>query len=442
MNRLSLRLRSLILALLALMVFVPVTVLTLDRAYTSSLMQAKLSELRLMGLALVSAFELDGEVPVMPELLYEEQLNLPDSGYVGMIAYRGNVVWQSASALNYQIESPPPAPQVGEEAFHDTFHPGFDSEHTYFSYVFTAEFAGTNSFEPVHFYILNDKTAFAQERDAFLSTVWRGMLILSAGLLVLLIIGMNVVISPVRKLISEIRETAQGNQASLSRHYPSEFDGLKTSINQLIDSESEQRTRYKNSLGDLAHSLKTPLAVAMGARPLSPEGIEALTQIDTLIQRQLKRATAGQRSWQAAIEVSPVLDKIIAAMRKVHQQAGLTISVSCSPDCRFKGDETDLLEMLGNVIDNACKAAGRKVWVRGTTTHPWTKIVVEDDGPGISESDKQRLLSRGERLDSYSEGQGIGMAVVSDLLAIYGGQLRIGRSEHGGARIEMRLPAA
>ncbi|GGW75330.1 ATP-binding protein [Alteromonas halophila] len=442
MKNLSLRIRSIVLALVALLVFMPATVVTLDRAYTSSLMQAKLSELRLMGLALVSAFELDGEIPVMPELLYEEQLNLPDSGYIGMIAFRGKVVWQSASALNFPIQSPPPAPAIGEEAFHASFQPGFDSAHRYFSYVFTAEFAGDERFEPVHFYILNDKSAFDRERDTFLSTVWRGMLLLTAGLLVLLVIGMNVVLSPVRKLIDDIRNTARGRQDSLSRTYPSEFDGLKTSINQLINAEAEQRTRYKNSLGDLAHSLKTPLAVAMGARPLASEAKDALTQIDALIQRQLKRATAGQHSWQVAMPVAPTLRKVIAAMEKVHRQAALTIYNDCDNDCTFKGDKTDLLEILGNVLDNACKAATSAVWVKAACVSNWTVLVVEDDGPGISEEDKQRLLQRGERLDSYADGHGIGMAVVSDLLAIYGGLLRIDKSQHGGACIEIKLPAA
>lgn len=442
MKKLSLRVRSIVLALVAMMVFVPVTVITLDRAYTSSLTQAKLNELRLMGLALVSAFELDGEVPVMPELLYEEQLNLPDSGYVGMIAFRGKVVWQSASALNYQIQSSPPAPEVGEEAFMESFRPGFDTSHAYFSYVFTAEFAGGDSFEPVHFYILNDKSAFAQERAMFLSTVWRGLLVLTAGLLVLLIIGMNVVLTPVRKLIGDIRETARGNQHTLSHTYPSEFDGLKTSINQLIDSEAEQRTRYKNSLGDLAHSLKTPLAVAMGARPLANEAKDALSHIDALIQRQLKRATAGQGSWQAATDVAPMLEKLCAAMRKVHRGSHLTITAHCDAECRFRGDDTDLMEMLGNVLDNACKAAHSNVWITCDVQSPWMRLVIEDDGPGISDAGKKRLLLRGERLDSYAEGQGIGMAVVSDLVSIYGGQLRIEDSGHGGARVELRLPSA
>ncbi|MEW9799176.1 ATP-binding protein [Alteromonas sp. CYL-A6] len=442
MKQLSLRTRSVLLALLALALFIPVTVFTLDNAYTSSLKQAKLSELRLMSLALVAAFELDGEVPVMPELLYEEQLNLPDSGYVGMIVFRDKVVWQSASALNVDMSSPPAAPKVGQEAFLDNVRPNFDNSHQYFSYVFTAEFASEDDFEPVHFYVLNDKTAFLSERSAFLNTVWKGMLMLAAGLLLLLLVGMNIILLPVRKLISEIKHTARGGQAQISEHYPPEFDGLKGSINHLIRTESQQRERYKNSLGDLAHSLKTPLAVALGASPLSAEARDALLQIDALIQRQLKRASAGQTGWQTATPVRPVLEKLISAMNKIYQDRGLTLSLTCEPDTRFWGDQTDLMEMLGNLLDNACKAASSQVKIHVSEDDSWLVLRIEDDGPGISDEHKSRLLERGTRLDTYAEGQGIGMAVVSDLVGIYGGQLDIQQAPSGGAIIDIRLPAS
>lgn len=441
MRRLSLRLRSVILTLLALGLFMPVTVFTLDNAYTSSLRQAKLNELRLMSLALVSEFELDGDVPVMPELLYEEQLNLPDSGYVGMIVFRDNVVWQSASALNYTLSSPPPAPAVGEEAFIDDFHPRFDDTHRYFSYIFTAEFATSEDFEPVHFYILNEQTAFLTERNTFLDTVWKGMLILSGALLILLLVGTRLILLPVNRLISEIKRTASGQQKQLTANYPPEFDSLKGSINHLIETESAQRQRYKHSLDDLAHSLKTPLAVATGSRPLSDDARNALSDIDALIQRQLKRAAAGQTGWQSATPVKPSLLKLTGAMEKVYRERDLTLSCSCPDNAQFKGDQTDLMEILGNILDNACKAANAAVSVTVTQQAHWLVIAITDDGPGIASDQKKRLLERGERLDTYAEGQGIGMAVVSDLVSAYGGQLVISSPPEGGATIEVRLPA-
>ncbi len=440
MKGLSLRLRSLLVAVIALGLFIPATVLTLERAYTTSLTQAKLNELKLMSLALVSAFELDGDIPYMPELLYEEQLNLPDSGYVGMIAFRDKVVWQSASALNFTITSPPPAPPVGEVQFTDDYRASFDDAQQYFAYTFSAEFAASSDFEPVRFYIFNDKQEFNAEREAFVDTVWQWMLLLSLGLLVLIVVGINVVLAPVRKLISEIHLTARGEQRQLAASYPSEFDSLKRSINHLLQAEAEQRARYKNSLGDLAHSLKTPLAVALGARPLPAEAEEALGQMNQLIQRQLKRASAGKSGWQTPIAIPPLVNKLFNAMQKVHRDKQLSYHLQADNDVMFAGDQTDLMEVLGNLIDNASKAARAGVWVTLKREGHWLTLLIDDDGPGIPPAQKQRLLLRGERLDAYQEGQGIGMAVVADLVAIYEGQLSIQDAPQGGARIQIRFP--
>lgn len=440
MKGLSLRLRNILVAVIALGLFIPATVFTLDKAYTSSLTQAKLDEMKLMSLALVSAFELDGDIPYMPELLYEEQLNLPDSGYVGMIAFRGKVVWQSASALNFTITTPPPAPEVGKERFTEDYRAKFDDDNRYFAYAFTAEFASATDFEPVRFYIFNDKQEFNAERSAFVDTVWQWMLLLSVGLLVLIVLGISLVLAPVRKLIDEIHLTARGEQKQLSANYPKEFDGLKQSINHLLQAEAEQRARYKNSHGDLAHSLKTPLAVANGASPLPEEAKDALGQIDQLIQRQLKRASAGKSGWQSAVPVTPVVKKLFAAMKKVHHDKHLTYTLEADESAKFAGDNTDLMELFGNLIDNASKAARTGVWVTVSVEGQWLTILIDDDGPGIPQEQKERLLLRGERLDTYTEGQGIGMAVVTDLVAIYEGQLSIQDAPQGGARIQVRFP--
>ncbi|MBT80527.1 MAG: ATP-binding protein [Alteromonadaceae bacterium] len=440
MTRLSLRLRSALLALLALAIFIPVTVLTLDKAYTESLTQAKHNELKLMNLALVSAFELDGDVPYMPELLYEEQLNLPDSGYIGIIVFRNKVVWKSASALHNEVIATLPAPATGDEEFITEDGGALSNTGSYFSYAFTAEFAAADSFEPVHFYIMNSRQEFNLERDAFTGTLWKWLLLLAAGLLVLIIAGITFVLNPVRELINEIRLTASGRQGALTRHYPKEFTPLKNSINRLLEAEAQQRSRYKNSLGDLAHSLKTPLAVAMGTNNLPDDAHDSLTQINNIIQRQLKRAAAAKAGWQASVTVAPLAQKLLNAMEKVHRDRSLNINMAGDTGCQFKGDETDLMEMMGNLLDNACKAASTTVLLTLEQEEGWSHIRIEDDGPGIPPDQKDALLERGERLDTYAEGQGIGMAVVADLVAIYEGRLDIADSTLGGAAVTLSFP--
>jgi len=439
MRKLSIKLRTVLFALTILAVFAPLTVVVLDDAYTDSLTQAKMNELRLMNLGLLSAFELDGNTPYMPEFLYEEQLNLPDSGYIGLIVFRNEVIWQSPSAIEYTLTPPNLRVPVGSEAFDEDFSAPFDDS-PYFSYAFTAEFASDSTFEPVHFYIFNNKQRFTEERLAFISTTWQWMLALSGALLLFIVIGMSLILAPVRALIGEISLTSRGKQKQLNASYPKEFDSLKQSINALLQAEAAQRARYKNSLGDLAHSLKTPLAVALGTPGIPTSAAEPLQQIDSIIRRQLKRVSAGRDGWQTPIRVFPIISNVADAMDKVYRDKRLTIDIEGDQNAYFKGDETDLLELCGNILDNACKAAEKSITVHITEQDNWLSISVEDDGPGIPEHQKQRLLERGKRLDTYTEGQGIGMALVSDLIAAYEGQLLIEDAPRGGAQITLRFP--
>lgn len=440
MRQLSLRLRSIFLAIVLLALFAPFTVVILDEAYTDSLTQAKMSELRLMNLGLLSAFELDGDMPYMPEILYEEQLNLPGSGYLGVIVFRDEVIWQSASALEYTFSPPAIDVAVGNELFLESYTPAFEEESQFFVYAFTAEFASSRDFEPVRFYIFNNKALFEAERNTFLSTTWQWIVTLCIALLVFIIIGISLVLLPVRKLIDEISQTSSGNKRELESRYPVEFDSLKESINGLLQTEAAQRARYKNSLGDLAHSLKTPLAVASGNSNLPTEVKESLQQIDRIIKRQLKRASAGKSGWQQAIDVLPVLYKLADAMDKVYQDKALTIEFDMDDNIQFKGDETDFMELCGNLLDNACKAAQDRIVISAETSEGWLTINVEDDGPGIPDDKKVLLLERGTRLDTYTEGHGIGMALATDLVSIYEGRMLIKDSALGGARIVIQFP--
>ena len=179
-----------------------------------------------------------------------------------------------------------------------------------------------------------------------------------------------------------------------------------------------------------------------GNTALPDDAREPINQIDVQIQRQLKRAVAGSNTaWEQAVEIAPVLSKIVNAMNKVHAHKQLDIEqVNATNPAPFYGDSTDLMELLGNVLDNACKAAAHKVRVDVVAHDKFVQIDVEDDGPGIPKEKRQLLLTRGTRLDSYKEGQGIGMAVVADLVDAYQGTLIIEDSELGGARISVRFP--
>lgn len=437
MTRLTLRLRSFAAAVLALLAFVPLVVLALQEAYTRSLSQSMLEQLQIQSLTLISEFEMEGDTPFMPEQLFNDQLNIPESGLYAFIEIDGQVIWQSLSSLNWQQVPEFTPPVIGSELFLTNY--AVDAQ--YFLFAYTAEFQGENDYVPVSFYILRDRKVFDSEVDMFTLSLWYWLGIIAAVLLALLFFSMNMALRPISTLINQIKEAESGQSRRINQVYPPELEKLKRSINNLLDTEEQQRSRYKNSLSDLAHSLKTPLAVLHGTESMPAQAHEPLNQIDSIIQRQLKRAVAiSGAGWEQAVNIQPVAQKLRSAMLKVHRDKQLRLTVECEDGIRFGGDETDLMELLGNLFDNACKAAKSRVSFRASALGAYLDIRVDDDGPGIAPEHRQILLSRGKRLDSYREGQGIGMAVVADLVQAYQGQIEIGDATLGGASMHLKFP--
>ena len=440
MHNLSLRLRSFAAALLALLIFIPLTAVTLEQAFNSSLSQSMLQQLRVQSLTLISEFELDnkGSQAVMPEQLYNDQFNIPGSGLYAFIQSDNGVLWQSLSTLNWQQHPEFEAPDIGAEAFIENF----SMQNSYFLYVFTAEFESSLGYQPVSFYILQDKQVFNTEKSKFANTLWNWLGLIALLLLILLLVSLNAALLPISRLNKQIRQAERGQLKRIDQRYPPELEKLKSSINHLLDTEQQQRSRYKNSLSDLAHSLKTPLAVLSGTEGLPEQAKEPISQINLQIQRQLKRAVAGTTSsFEQAVPIKPVVDKLFNAMYKVYADKNLTLTHDIQhEELGFNGDITDLMEILGNVLDNACKAAAKQVTLSVLTSLNKLLINIEDDGPGIPKDKREQLLERGARLDSYKEGQGIGMAVVADLVSAYQGQLEIKQSDLGGAKLTLVFP--
>jgi two-component system, OmpR family, sensor histidine kinase PhoQ len=258
-------------------------------------------------------------------------------------------------------------------------------------------------------------------------------------------------LSPVRRLEREIHAVEEGAQPSLGGGYPRELSGVATNLNALLAGERNRMTRYRNTLGNLAHSLKTPLAVmrtTLGT--CAPEQASVLgSEIDRMsdiIEHQLKRAASGGALLgQAPLDVEPLVSELRTTLLKVYARKDLLLSVSVEPNSQFVGDRGDLFELLGNLIDNACKWCKSQVRVSissDATAEPRQRlrIVVEDDGPGITEADSTRVLERGVRVDESVPGHGLGLAMVRDTIDLYGGKLAIARSELGGARISLALP--
>lgn len=440
MFRLSLRLRAFSAALLALIIFIPLTAITLEQAFNSSLSQSMLQQLRVQSLTLISEFELNdsGEQALMPEQLYNDQFNIPGSGLYAFIKVNETTLWRSLSTLNWLQEPEFKASNIGEEAFLENFVMG----NHYFLYTYTAEFETATDYQPVHFYILQDQQVFNAEKNKFANTLWNWLGLIALLLLILLLVSLNAALWPISRLNKQIILAESGEIKRIDNQYPPELEKLKSSINHLLDTEQQQRTRYKNSLSDLAHSLKTPLAVLSGTTNLPEQAKEPINQINQQIERQLKRAVAGTSgAFEQAVPIKPVVDKLFNAMAKVYADKKLIISMNIDDEnVGFPGDITDLMEILGNILDNACKAANNTVSMSVTINSSTLILQTEDDGPGIPKQKRTQLLERGARLDSYKEGQGIGMAVVADLVSAYQGQLEIDDSQLGGALLRLSFP--
>jgi two-component system, OmpR family, sensor histidine kinase PhoQ len=258
------------------------------------------------------------------------------------------------------------------------------------------------------------------------------------------------VLGPVRRMEREIHEVEEGRSTALGGGYPRELTGVATNLNALLLGERKRVTRYRDTLGNLAHSLKTPLAVMRTS--LSSEGQHGsvsaeIDRMTGIIEHQLKRAAAsgGALLGQAPVEVAQVASELRAALLKVYAHKDLSLELAIAVETQFIGDRGDLTELLGNLLDNACKWCHSHVRLsaridESAGARERLELEVEDDGPGISAEDRARVLQRGTRADQSVPGHGLGLAMVHDTVDLYGGRLTIDSSALGGARFSLRLP--
>jgi two-component system, OmpR family, sensor histidine kinase PhoQ len=272
---------------------------------------------------------------------------------------------------------------------------------------------------------------------------------LMLALLVTLAALLHWVLGPVRRMEREIHEVEEGESEKLGDGYPRELAGVAGNLNTLLLGERRRVTRYRDTLGNLAHSLKTPLAVMRSSLPAEspgPLGTE-IERMRGIIEHQLKRAAAsgGALLGAAPVEVAAVAAELRLALLKVYAGKDLALELAVDPGAQFIGDRGDLTELLGNLLDNACKWC--TVRVRFTAgaepaagPRERLRLVIEDDGPGISAADRARVLERGVRADEKVPGHGLGLAMVQDTVELYGGQVLVDASPLGGARFTVRLP--
>jgi two-component system, OmpR family, sensor histidine kinase PhoQ len=281
-----------------------------------------------------------------------------------------------------------------------------------------------------------------------------------AALALLLLATLMVVVRwlsrPMRQLVREIKEIEGGERDQLSDVWPQELTSIASNLNALLESERTRIKRYRDTLGNLAHSLKTPLAVmrqSLGTSDVSPKpalNVALDQQIDRMteiIEHQMKRAvtSGGVLLGQAPVDLAPIIVELRVALLKVYGNKDMLFETAIPVGVQFIGDRNDVTELLGNLLDNACKWSKSRVRVAASvdgwadSRHALT-IVIEDDGRGIAEADRAKVLQRGGRADETTPGHGIGLSMVHETVELYGGAMRIDSSELGGARFELKLP--
>ena len=274
---------------------------------------------------------------------------------------------------------------------------------------------------------------------------------LAALLLVLVLQRVTVrrALRPLETARNQIAQLQQGQRSQLDTQVPLELEPLVAQINHLLAHTEDSLKRSRNALGNLGHALKTPLAVLLSAASsdalkdhpqLSQLLREQLEQVQQRLNRELNRARlAGDALPGALFDCEQELPGLLATLRMIHGEH-LDLSYQVAPGLQLPWDREDLLELLGNLLDNACKWADAEVRLSVSETPQGYRLAVEDDGPGIPEAQRDQVFSRGARLDEQRVGHGLGLGIVRDIVEVWGGVLQLQESELGGLQVLIQLP--
>lgn len=441
----SLRARLILAASLVLAVFIVIAGYTLDKAFYQSAQQSLRENLNTQMTFLLASADVQNANDIdMPTRMLETKFSLPSSGlYAIIVNQKGKVMWKSLSTVGVRIPGPrilPPGKQtlkrvsIGKDQFYIK--------------SYGINWYTQDSQIPLTFNVITDLQDFHQQILQYRKTLWGWLIALAVLLLVAQVAILVWGLRPLRRVIHEINAIETGKQARITASYPREILRLTDNINGLIDYEHNQQTRYRNALADLAHSLKTPLAVLNGSiNDISDQAIreqlnEQIQRMDHIVAHQLQRAaTAGGSPVRQSIPLAPVIDKICRALDKVYQDKHIHFVHHSESGLRLRVDEGDLMEVLGNLLDNACKWCTHQVRIDTQLKDNRIHIVIADDGPGIEQHQIEKILQRGGRIDESKPGQGIGLSVVVDIIEAYRGNIDVYQSRLGGAAFSFDLPS-
>jgi two-component system sensor histidine kinase PhoQ len=448
----SLQARLLVAATLVLAGFLGAAAVALHQAFRESAEQGMRERLQAHVYALLAAADEDAQGRMLlPEAPPDPRFSNVHSGLYALVRNdTGSFLWRSPSLAGHDWAFLHLQP-IGEHAFAQYRGDGRELSVINFGIAWE-DYLGQE--QRYTFAVATDTEPLLKEIQGFRNTLgwWLG------GLALMLLAAQGWILRwglrPLRNVAEDLRLIEEGESDRLNGVYPLELRGLTGNLNTLIASTRANQQRYRNSLGDLAHSMKTPLAILRNAADevaadsaFGATVREQVARMDNIVQHQLRRAAAsGSSTLGRAVDVAAVTARLARSLAKVYRDKPMAVELALAADSRFFGDEADLMEVLGNVLENAFKYGKSRVRVNSetlcseATARPGLRVRIGDDGSGIAPEQVSTVMQRGRRMDQSQSGQGLGLSVAAEIVAVYGGRIAITLSALGGAEIDIQFP--
>lgn len=430
-----------------LVAFLGLAGLALERAFRDSVEQGVKENLEVQIYLLLGAAEIDasGELR-MPDALAEPRLGTPDSGlYAAVHDGSGDSLWQSESSIGRDIPYPG-SPTTGNRVFGRVID---DDGATLFALRHAVTWETGDENRRLVFLVAESAETAAARVATFRWTLWGWFGGVALLLLLLQAVLLRWGLRPLRRAASEVAAIERGERASIGDDYPRELRPLTASVNELLVSGTHRLERYREALADLGHSLKNPLAVlrSIGTDPvMGRRGREIRDQVERMqeaIDWHVQRgAAAGRGGLSQSVALGPLVERVGATLARVHADRPLRLECEIARGTVVRGDPDDLMEIVGNLLDNAWKWGRSRVRVTSRTDRDGGLVLtIEDDGPGIPGGRRKSVLERGVRIDENVPGDGIGLAVVRQLVEeTWGGRIELEAGDLGGLRVHVTFP--
>jgi two-component system sensor histidine kinase PhoQ len=399
-------------------------------------MKALKERLKVHSYSILAQVEFYNQQLLLDSKLSDQHFNQPNSGLYAIILNENHQrVWASISAMNLPNFSQTEI-KVGQWQY-SLANNGNEQ-------LFIARYGvdlGSGENSTFNIVLLEDMHEINKDLTDYRNTLIILLCSTAIFLFLMQLIILRWGLKPLHQLSDDLKEIQSGEKDELAGSYPKELRPLTSNLNHLLKVEQNQRNRYRNSLADLSHSLKTPISVIQGILYKDTVNKEDLHYIQSQVSKmtntiryQLQRAVHGFQGLNInKIAISPMVNAVVDAMYKVYADKGLSIKLTLDQECYFQGDENDLMEILGNLIDNACKYCKNNVAIKIEHSDHALVFYFSDDGAGIPALQREAILQRGVRLDTVEAGQGMGLALVKEILDAYQAEIDVSDSMLGGA---------